>query len=297
MAIFYGSDESDYMDAYEVSNTVTSHPSGLTATTTGGDTLFGYDGLDFLDGGGGNDVVHAGEGNDTIAELIDGNDQLFGEAGNDSISGGQGSDIVQGGSGADFLVGGYPGDRIGDDNDTILGGAGFDYLSGDNEAYPQAFGDDSLFGSAGEDAVFGGGGDDLLRGGSGADDLVGGEGGDTLIGGTGSDQFRFRESADSTPEQFDLIRGEFGGGPAFEGAGVADGDTISLASIDANELVAGDQGFLFGGRETGHLWLAENGTRTLVFGNMDSDAAPEFKLAVADGVTTAADYVADDFFL
>jgi hypothetical protein len=102
----------------------------------------------------------------------------------------------------------------------------------------------------------------------------------------------------SRPIPLHPIRAAYGSEvPASEGAGVAGGDIISLGNIDANELVDDYQRFIFGGRDTGHLWLAENGTRTVICGNTDADAAPELKIVIADVSVRASDYWGEDFSL
>ena len=90
-----------------------------------------------------------------------------------------------------------------------------------------------------------------------------------------------------------------GGGPAaFEGAGIAGGDVIDLAGIDADALRAGEQAFRYGGSHArGHLWLHDVGEVSYVCGNTDADAAAEFQVAILDGGVQAAAYGAQDFLL
>ncbi len=83
-------------DGDTASSTVTFNL-GVTAGTSGADTLSGTSGADYILGGAGDDSISGG----------DGNDQLYGEAGNDTIVGGAGNDLISGGSGNDTLTGGF----------------------------------------------------------------------------------------------------------------------------------------------------------------------------------------------
>ncbi len=170
------------------------------------------------------------------------------------------------------------------------GGAGADRIIGNDAA-------NLLGGRGGADQISGGAGADTLHGGPGNDTLTGGAGADSLIGGTGRDVFRFTAFTDSDPTATDrLVAGD--GAPAFDGPGAAVGDRIDVSAIDANTAVSGDQSFLFdGGTGRGHLWLTNSGTDTIVRGNVDGDAAPEFQLVIADGATLASAYTASDFIL
>jgi hypothetical protein len=51
-------------------------------------------------------------------------------------------------------------------------------------------------------------------------------------------------------------------------------------------------------RTIGRLWAVESGTSTIVRGNVDGDAAPEFEVLIVDGAGVAASaYGVADFFL
>lgn len=281
MAIFYGINSlsffGDIISFDGNTDSVTSDPAGLTATTEDGDVLYGFSGSDHLDGGYGDDTAYGGADGDNVFDFLGGNDRLYGNDGSDWVQGGDGNDHVDGGNGNDALYGEW-----------------FDNVP---EVYNMV-GNDMLFGGEGNDTLFGNIGNDTLNGGTGDDILTGGAGRDALIGGSGNDLFTFISADDSNLESFDVIRAGFGSSvPAFEGAGASAGDKIDLREIDADTEVSGNQWFVFGGHGERHLWLAENGTRTLVYGNTDSDPAPEFKLAIEDGAVRASDYTADDFFL
>ena len=120
---------------------------------------------------------------------------------------------------------------------------------------------------------------------------------DTLVGGRGADSFIFGVATDSHGGICDRIVAG-GGAAAFDGAGIAGGDVIDLAGIDADLLRAGDQAFVFGGSHGhGRLWLHEAGEVSYLRGNTDADAAAEFQVAILDGGLPAATYGAQDFLL
>ena len=260
----------------------------------GDDSISGGAGADTLDGSSGNDIIDGSEGNDLIIgetgsdQLLgfNGNDTLRGGGGNDTISGESDDDLIFGASGEDVMVGGSG-------NDTLDGGTQADSLSGDD-------GNDILRGEDGFDLLLGGLGNDILAGGNGNDTLRGDAGQDTLRGNAQSDTFDFDFAADSTFAASDLIDG-------IEGVGTAGGDIIDVGGIDANTLLAGDQGFTFLGEQTtagglafgaGGLWVEDVGGLTRLFGNTNSDATIEFAVDINDGAgIVAADYLADDFIL
>jgi Ca2+-binding RTX toxin-like protein len=285
MATFYGTEDRDEItDHTDLTAGVTSDPPGLLRTTDEADLIFGYGGNDLFYGGGGHDTMYGGDGGDGFVDDVaeaDGSD-VYGEAGNDHIYSGSGVSHLDGGGGRDTLFG--QGD--------LIGGTGKDNL----------YGGGLLFGGAGDDYLWAHDTDDLLRGGAGEDLLIGNGGQDTLIGGAGDDAFYFYSPAgypsSSDPGAPDLIRAEYRSAiPAFEGSGVAGGDSIDLHDIDPDPATIGDQAFIYGGRGAGHVWLGENGSRTLILANLDADAAPELKVAIADGAVRASDYAAGDFIL
>ncbi|MGX7895867.1 M10 family metallopeptidase C-terminal domain-containing protein [Tsuneonella sp. HG222] len=112
----------------------------------GHNTLWGYDGNDWIEGGNDLDVVYGGTGND----------RLVGNEGRDELRGEDGDDLLDGGADADELVGGFG-------NDYIAGGPGTDRLMGDE-------GSDRLFGEDLDDILDGGAGADYMAGGTGNDD-------------------------------------------------------------------------------------------------------------------------------
>ncbi|WP_165869204.1 hypothetical protein, partial [Thiogranum longum] len=206
----YGSDQADTLSGFNTGS----------ASSDGGDRLFGQGGNDVIDGGAGDDRVDAGTGDDTVIGGT-GNDSLFGGAGDDAyqVSLGDGNDAVIDTSGRDALVFG-PGITAaslqlsqfqGDDGSYYLkiayGAQGTDSvvikdgLTGVVDEY--RFDDGTVLshtdligtaplplqvdGTLGNDSIFGTSGNDSINGLSGDDTLSGAEGDDTLFGGADAD--------------------------------------------------------------------------------------------------------------
>jgi Ca2+-binding RTX toxin-like protein len=273
-------------------------------TTWGDDNIFGYggddtiwalSGDDYIWGGTGADTIYGGYGTDTamyttsaervIVNLETGyasggeaegdilnsienlqgsfyNDVLVGNAGANELIGHGGKDVLKGGGGADLLDGG-----TGDDS--LVGGAGDDKLYGGNDA-------DILYG----DGDSGPAGHDILFGGSGSDTLIGGSGFmDIMNGGTWADTFKFSSAAECglTAASADQL-------PDFN---ESTGDKIDLSGFDANENLAGKQTFDFIGNDNAFTEAGQvrYNTAGYVEGNTDSDADPEFYIAVNNVLT------------
>lgn len=162
---------------------------------------------------------------------LDGNDTLNGSSGSDTLSGGSGKDKLNGGKGGDQLDGGGG-------NDVIRGNQGADTLTGGN----------------GWDKLYGGNGGDRLDGGKGNDKLIGKSGGDLFVFSSGHDTVSDFDLSHSK-ERIDLSNAE--GISSFadlmanhstqttSGLRItdADGDTLLLSGIEAQQLDASD--FLF----------------------------------------------------
>ncbi|MBP7001501.1 M10 family metallopeptidase [Amaricoccus sp.] len=277
----------------------------------GADDLVGFDGDDWLEGGEGNDWLDGGVGADVMIGgagddfyYVDNSGDVtlepFVAGGRDTVAAyvshvlGQGiDDLFFVAAGALDATGNELANRLtGNSSANVLSGlAGADRLDGGGGA-------DRLLGAQGGDTLIGGAGDDMLSAGSGGDVLRGGAGGDVLIGGGGADVFDFDLAVESRPGARDELREEAGRAPAFEGAGVAGGDRIDLAGIDADTTRGGDQAFhLGGGAAIGRLIAVEVGGDTILRGQCDGDAAFEFELLIADGGVLASDYRAIDFVL
>ena len=135
--------------------------------------------------------------------------------GNDAITATKLADRIQAGTGKDNVV-------AGSGNDTVWGDEGNDVLNGGN----------------GNDYLDGGAGNDTMKAGTGKDHLVGGPGNDSLSGQGGADMFIFSGFYPS----------DIGRDTVTDFSGKQH-DTISLASIDANHSLSGDQAFRFKGTD------------------------------------------------
>jgi serralysin len=277
------------------------------------DTLIGGTGVDSVYGGDGNDLVYdddyvtfdvndGGTGTDWIDYSL-----ITFVNGIVSINLNTGVTTVQNGN--TEAVTNFENARGSQGGESIFGTSGSNILGGQggNDTVDGWIGNDSVYGDAGNDRVLGGPGNDLLHGGIGNDTLIAGDGVDTLngssgrdilTGGAGNDRFVFAAVSDSPlgAAVCDVLQAG-GGATAFQGAGGAAGDRIDLAAIDANATVAGNQAFIFSGTGKGHVWCVNSGTTTVVYANIDNDAAAEFQLNVVDAGVLASAYTGADFFL
>jgi Ca2+-binding RTX toxin-like protein len=148
--------------------------------------------------------------------------------------------------------------------------------------------EDSIGGLAGNDKLFGYAGSDFLDGGDGNDRITGGTGADNLTGGAGADTFIYSAVNESSASWMDTIT-DFSR---------AQRDTISLAAIDANGLVDGDQAFTFVGaaefsHRAGELRSYQSEGHTYVSGDVDGDGVGDFLI----GLTSAVVLASGDFVL
>jgi Ca2+-binding RTX toxin-like protein len=234
---------------------------------TGNDTILGGGESDTIVGGNGDDSIRGGQGNDYIdtdaalvfdstngvnriptnADVVAGNDTVWGDAGDDTIGRetATGDKVYLGGDGNDSVVGGEDNDSItgdaGDDilrggnggRDTITGGVGNDSIQGGNEAAPgpvigsdpttffsnAANLTDSLTGAEGNDTINGNQGNDFIQGGIGQDSLLGGDQDDAILG----------------EDQADILQGEAG----FDSlVGGRDNDTLD-GGVGSDTLTGG----------------------------------------------------------
>ena len=199
---------------------------------SGGASMYGEAGDDWLKGGDGGSVASGGEGNDVFAGGS-GSDYGWGEAGNDAMSGGSSSDQFDGGAGTDQLYGDAGDDILfGKDGDDVLaGGAGRDYLAGGS-------GNDTYF-------VDGTGGDDIIVDSEGVNTLQFAEG-------ISAEQLAFRTGFDDEGNaNYLVVEGAGGNGHLILAAGLdgaistlkfADGST--LTSAQARDLALSNSGQL-----------------------------------------------------
>jgi len=286
----------------------------------GKDILVGGFGDDFLTGGNGKDILYGTVGDDYLSGG-NGKETLFGGFGNDFLTGGNGKDILYGGAGDDILDGGSANDTLdgGLGNDTAIyasatagvtvtlgaethntGGAGTDTLVSIENLVGSNFGDiltgdasanalnglggnDTLNGGFGDDFLFGGFGNDTLNGGFGNDLLVGGFGRDVMSGGGGFDAFSFNFAGESVPGLLnrDVITD-------FRGNGILAGDVIDVSTIDANNLLFGNQAFTFIGAAafTAAGQLRYSGG--VLQGSTDADLSSEFEVALTGAPAVTA---------
>lgn len=291
----------------------------INATGNGlANVLTGNSGTNTLDGGAGKDTYVLGSGSDkvvdsagvdTITSLISRNlstyatienlkllgvsninatgnalaNTLIGNSGLNTLSGGAGNDVLIGGAGADKLDGGantdtasYAGASAGVVANLTTASANTGDAKGD--IYVSI---ENLIGSSYNDT---------LTGDTGINTLYGGAGADKLVGGAGADIFLFKASGDTTVAT--------AGQDTILDFSHAQGDRISLSSIDANTVLTGDQPFLFKGTAAfsgakGELRFDKQASDTYVYGDTNGDKAADFVIHFDDAIA----FQASDFIL
>ena len=125
------------------------------------------------------------------------------------------------------------------------------------------------------------------------DTITGGVGKDLLTGGAGNDTFDFNATSESGvgSSNRDVITD-------FGGAGIAGGDLIDLASIDASTGSGGDQSFtIVGAVSTGFGQLVLDAATipgsTILRGYTNGDLNADFEIEVASvtGLTQGDDFI------
>ena len=233
--------------------------------------------------GTGNTLDNHLTGNDTVNTLggLAGNDTLIGNGGNDWLDGGSGADTMIGGTGNDTYVVDNALDTVTENasEGTDLVRSTISYTLGDNVEYLSLRGTADIdgTGNALNNQIRGNDGSNVLDGGAGNDKIYGLAGADTLTGGSGADHFLFDdgETGGLTTATCDRIT-DFSH---------AENDKIDLSAIDANSLVAGDQGFAFIGTgafsgTAGELRYEESGGNTFVYGDTNGDGIADFMIKV-----------------
>lgn len=186
-----------------------------------------------------------------------GNLQLMSDGSSNYIDGGAGRDHIVGSAGAEYVIAGSGNDTVFayGGNDIVFGGEGNDYLvgDGDDEYFPELFGDDILDGGDGNDMLIGSGGDDILYGGDGNDQLwgdssigvpvntgnnflYGGKGEDQLVGGEGNDYLDGGDDDDTLYGGLgdDILIGGAGADKFIGGGGA---DTIYLNIKEGDQIL------------------------------------------------------------
>lgn len=132
-------------------------------------------------------------------------------------------------------------------------------------------------------SIWGGAGDDVIVGGAGEEWINGGAGRDRLSGGTGDDVFDFDN----------LLESGASIATADRIVDFAAGDTIRLASIDANTTQDGDQAFTFVGANAfsgaaGELRALVINGGTMITADVDGDKSADFGILLLDMADPAA---------
>ena len=124
----------------------------------------------------------------------------------------------------------------------------------------------------------------MLKGAAGNDWLDGGAGADRLTGGKGADRFIFKNAGHADGDTITDFRS-------------GQGDTISLADIDARTDRGGDQAFRlidddnFSG-SAGQLRVWQDANRTFVAGDTDGDGLADFTITlIGSHNLTASDFL------
>ena len=316
MATFNGTSRSDVIKGTSLADIINGN--------AGNDWLYGFGGNDTINGGAGHDFLSGGDGSDILIGGSGSND-LIGGAGADrfvmsarSKTSGYSDDLVYDMTDGDLLdvsawgisdfsqvkavldFGIYGAEinayYFGQDHFLSLDGVAPRQLEAGDFVYSNAAGatqngsgyGDMLFGSRGDDVLNGGGGYDTLLGGIGndridgganGDDIFGGAGRDVLTGGTGADAFYYQAETNSAFGAAHDVITDFQSG----------WDWIDLFDVDANTSLAGNQGFLWIGTANftgaGQLRYTQVGGVTMILGNTDADATPEFQIELTGTVT------------
>jgi parallel beta-helix repeat protein len=129
-----------------------------------------------------------------------------------------------------------------------------------------------IVGGHGDDVITGLGGNDTLIGGDGNDYLAGADGADVLFGGAGADQFVFSKTYMANADVDTVV--DFSS---------VQHDILSVAGIDANANVVGNQGFAFIGTAAFHRGASEiryvvQGQDVVVQGDVNGDGAADFAI-------------------
>lgn len=176
-----------------------------------------------------------------------------------------------------------------DSANTLQGGEGDDIINakmGNDTVYGLG-GADTIRGGTGTDFLYGGGGNDVLYGDDGWDTLIGGSGTDQLWGGAGGDTFKFAALSDSAKGAVDTIMDW----------SATQKDKISLADIDANTSLSGNQAFKFIGtagfsQTAGELRYYQANGHTYVEGDVGGDGIGDMLIMINSATTfSAGDFV------
>jgi Ca2+-binding RTX toxin-like protein len=223
----------------------------------GGDDIVvhGGTGNDLVRGGDGKDLVHGDAGDDLVAGDA-GDDVLFGNADDDVLRGGSGQDLLAGGSsvadaidGADEVLGDGGDDVVLGGNatlsrtapaDTAIPGVGITLLgtpttTGRDDLAYGGDGDDWVFAQEGDDEAYGGPGTDVVEGGPGSDRVQGDDEDDLLVGGSSTTgAVTTDRSAAGTDDGDDTMVGD-DGVDSIDGSDVMVGDNARVQIVARSE--------------------------------------------------------------
>jgi serralysin len=218
-----------------------------------------------LDTGGSNDTVSYASSPSRVEVTLDTTGEGFGRFGD--AEGDRYNSIrdVIGSSFNDIIIGNPQ-------NNALNGGLGDDRIEGSD-------GDDQLIGGLGNDILLAGNQSDTLDGGDGNDLLTGGGNDDILYGGSGADTFKYDSLNDSLPG--------YGADSIFDFRAAL--DKINLQPIDANNLTAINDGFIFIGKNSftnipGQLRYVSSGNHTsagstaTLYGDVNGDSIADFQI-------------------
>lgn len=242
---------------------------------TGGafnDSIFGFANRDTLVGNGGDDVLDGGTNRDV----------MIGGTGNDFYYVDNAFDVVteNAGEGTDSVISSIQLTLAANvENGTIIGAANF-RLSGNTL-------DNRLTGNSGNNRLEGFAGNDVISGGNGIDTILGGLGLDIMTGGANGDRFQFSALAETGVGATRDVITDFEQGI----------DRIALNLIDANTTKGNNQAFSFigdagFGNVAGQLRTYNDGTNTIVAGDVDGDGIADFEIALTGTHTLiSADFI------
>jgi Ca2+-binding RTX toxin-like protein len=233
---------------------------------------------------------------------------LFGLDGTNTLYAGSGTTALYGGPGVNTLVGGAGDDSfyVYSDQTTVTD----NYTTGNNTLYaigvnftlPENV--DTLYlsgpgltgtGNDQDDTIFGdgiyastliaGSGNDYIVGGAGADTIVAGSGDDIMFGGGGHNTYIFKSVADMAPGSYigDFLSGQ----DKIDLSGIATsaGQTLTFIGLSPFTGVAGQ------------VNEVQNGSQTLLEGDLNGDGIADFQIAVYSPSGNAPTIEASDLVL
>jgi Ca2+-binding RTX toxin-like protein len=235
-----------------------------------GGTVYDLDQLSRIENAQGTLFDDVMTGNEIENSLVGfgGADRLYGLGGNDLFKGGTGDDILDGGDGLDIASYSDRGTAVTVNLNLVPAQITLIVPGTGSAERDQLFAIEGVEGTRYSDIFTGSGGPDLFRG------LVGK---DRQTGGGGVDTFDFDALGDSPVGTNRDVITDF----------VPGQDKVDVSTIDANVATAGDQAFAFlaarGAAFTGpgQLRWRQEGSVTLIEGNVNADRAADFQIELS----------------